>query len=156
MSYYSRSGNNNNHHYGSSKNSYGNNNRTSNGKNLLDDLDSFDVGPLRPGPAIIKNFYSESSLVTNRPQHATNQFYVDNEMTIRGYAPKPILAFNEIQFPSSIQNVIQRLGYIQPTPIQSQAWPILLSGHDLVGIAQTGSGKTLSFMLPALIHAAGQ
>jgi len=43
-----------------------------------------------------------------------------------------------------IQNVIQRLGYIRPTPIQSQAWPILLNGNDLVGIAQTGSGKTLS------------
>ncbi|CAF4555686.1 unnamed protein product, partial [Rotaria magnacalcarata] len=47
-------------------------------------------------------------------------------------------------------------GYIRPTPIQSQAWPILLSGQDLVGIAQTGSGKTLSFILPALIHSAGQ
>jgi hypothetical protein len=44
----------------------------------------------------------------------------------------------------SIRNVIQRLGYIRPTPIQSQAWPILLSGNDLVGIAQTGSGKTLA------------
>jgi superfamily II DNA/RNA helicase len=44
----------------------------------------------------------------------------------------------------AIRNVIQQLGYIRPTPIQSQAWPILLSGHDLVGIAQTGSGKTLS------------
>ncbi len=39
---------------------------------------------------------------------------------------------------------MQRLGYIRPTPIQSQAWPILLSGNDLVGIAQTGSGKTLA------------
>jgi Lhr-like helicase len=39
---------------------------------------------------------------------------------------------------------MQRLGYIRPTPIQSQAWPILLHGNDLVGIAQTGSGKTLS------------
>lgn len=44
----------------------------------------------------------------------------------------------------SLRNVIQRLGYVRPTPIQSQAWPILLSGSDLVGIAQTGSGKTLS------------
>jgi len=39
---------------------------------------------------------------------------------------------------------MQRLGYIKPTAIQSQAWPILLHGNDLVGIAQTGSGKTLS------------
>jgi hypothetical protein len=48
--------------------SYGNNNRTNNGNNLLDDLGSFDVGPLRPGPPVIKNFYSESPLVTNRTQ----------------------------------------------------------------------------------------
>jgi hypothetical protein len=47
--------------------SYGNNNR-SNGNSLLDDLDSFVVGPLRPGPTVIKNFYSESPLLTNRPQ----------------------------------------------------------------------------------------
>jgi ATP-dependent RNA helicase DDX5/DBP2 len=91
----------------------------------------------------------------------TEQFYVQNEMAIRGYAPKPILSFDEIQFPckscfinainldffcclASIQHAIQRLGYTRPTPIQSQAWPILLNGNDLVGIAQTGSGKTLA------------
>ena len=81
-------------------------------------------------------------------------------MSIRGFSPKPILTFDEIQFPgknpserktvgrnsslASIHNVMQRLGYTRPTPIQAQAWPILLTGHDLVGIAQTGSGKTLS------------
>jgi ATP-dependent RNA helicase DDX5/DBP2 len=40
-----------------------------------------------------------------------------------------------------------------PTPIQSQAWPIALQGRDMIGIAQTGSGKTLSFVLPAIVHA---
>ncbi|CAF1357737.1 unnamed protein product [Rotaria sordida] len=160
MSYSARGGNS----YGLSRGSYGNNRVHTNvkerdrhgGNNLLDDLDSFVVGPLRPGPPVIKNFYSESLLISNRPQHTTDQFYVLNEMTIRGFAPKPILSFDEMQFPSSIRNVIHQLGYIRPTPIQSQAWPILLSGNDLVGIAQTGSGKTLSFILPALIHAAGQ
>ncbi|XP_049267519.1 probable ATP-dependent RNA helicase DDX43 [Rhipicephalus sanguineus] len=39
-----------------------------------------------------------------------------------------------------------------PSPIQSQAWPILLQGQDLIGIAQTGTGKTLAFLLPAMIH----
>lgn len=38
------------------------------GNNLLDDLDSFTVGPLRPGPAVLKNFYTESSLISNRSQ----------------------------------------------------------------------------------------
>ncbi|CAF1347441.1 unnamed protein product [Rotaria magnacalcarata] len=160
MSYNGRGGNS----YGSSRGSYGNNRGHGGvkdrdrhgGNNLLDDLDSFTVGPLRPGPTVIKNFYTESPLITSRPQHVTDQFYALNEMTIRGFAPKPILTFDELQFPTSIRNVIHQLGYIRPTPIQSQAWPILLSGQDLVGIAQTGSGKTLSFILPALIHSAGQ
>jgi hypothetical protein len=56
--------------------SYGNNNRTSNGNSLLDDLDSFVVGPLRPGPPVIKNFYSESPLITNRPQVRRVEFDV--------------------------------------------------------------------------------
>ncbi|CAF1096454.1 unnamed protein product [Adineta ricciae] len=157
MSYHGRGGSS----YGPPRSSHGGNYRSNDrdrhgGNSLLDDLDSFTVAPLRPGPPVIKNFYSESPLISNRPQHVNDQFYTQNEMTIRGFAPKPILSFDEIQFPSSIQNVIRQLGYVRPTPIQSQAWPILLSGSDLVGIAQTGSGKTLSFMLPALIHAAGQ
>ena len=48
--------------------SYGSSNRSSNGNSLLDDLDSFVVEPLRPGPPVIKNFYSESPLITNRSQ----------------------------------------------------------------------------------------
>ena len=39
-----------------------------------------------------------------------------------------------------------------PSPIQSQCWPVLLSGRDVVGIAKTGSGKTLAFSLPGLVH----
>jgi len=58
-----------------SKGSYGNNRSNERdrhgGNNLLDDLDSFVVGPLRPGPPVIKNFYIESSLVSNRPQVKT-------------------------------------------------------------------------------------
>ena len=37
-----------------------------------------------------------------------------------------------------------------------QAWPVLMKGLDLIGIAQTGTGKTLAFLLPALIHIEGQ
>lgn len=43
-------------------------------------------------------------------------------------------------------------GFKKPTPIQSMCWPTLLSGNDLVGVAQTGSGKTLGFMVPILVH----
>ena len=46
--------------------------------------------------------------------------------------------------------------FSQPSPIQAQCWPIILSGHDLVGVAATGSGKTLAFGLPALQHIQAQ
>ena len=48
--------------------------------------------------------------------------------------------------------VFRKNGFQNPTPIQAQGWPIALSGRDMVGIAQTGSGKTLGYMLPAIIH----
>ena len=44
----------------------------------------------------------------------------------------------------------RELGYAEPTPIQAQAIPELLSGHDVIGQAQTGSGKTAAFGLPML------
>lgn len=51
---------------------------------------------------------------------------------------------------------IVRVGYEAPTPIQSQAIPIVLSGRDLIGLAKTGSGKTLSFVWPMLVHVLDQ
>lgn len=52
----------------------------------------------------------------------------------------------------SNSQVIMKQGFAEPTAIQSQGWPVVLSGRDLVGIAQTGSGKTLAYMLPAVVH----
>ena len=47
---------------------------------------------------------------------------------------------------------IRRAGFSAPTPIQAQAWPIAMSGRDLVAIAKTGSGKTCGFLLPGMLH----
>lgn len=66
--------------------------------------------------------------------------------------PAPVLEFSETGFPSYITTEMTRQGFTTPTVIQSTAWPIAMSGRDLVGIAQTGSGKTLAYILPALIH----
>ncbi|AQK44256.1 hypothetical protein ZEAMMB73_Zm00001d025685 [Zea mays] len=46
--------------------------------------------------------------------------------------------------------------FVEPTPIQSQGWPMTLKGRDLIDIAQTGSGKTLSYLLPRLVHVGAQ
>lgn len=43
--------------------------------------------------------------------------------------------------------------FSKPTAIQSQCWPLVLSGHDVIGVAATGSGKTVAFGLPGLVHA---
>ena len=49
-----------------------------------------------------------------------------------------------------LQQAVRDAGYVKPTPIQVQAMPLLLKGRDLIGIAQTGTGKTAAFMLPIL------
>ena len=51
-----------------------------------------------------------------------------------------------------VMATINKQGFEKPSPIQSQAWPYLLSGKDMIGIAQTGTGKTLAFLMPAFIH----
>jgi len=55
-----------------------------------------------------------------------------------------------------LMEAIRRHGYQKPTPIQAQALPLALSGRDVVGIAETGSGKTVAYLLPMLVHAAAQ
>lgn len=67
--------------------------------------------------------------------------------------PKPVKTIEQAfkNYPQILQEC-QKQNFIKPTPIQAQLWPILLKGLDCVGIAQTGTGKTLAFLLPALIH----
>nr|CAI5840697.1 unnamed protein product [Callosobruchus analis] len=62
------------------------------------------------------------------------------------------MTFEEAGFPEYVLNEVKKMGFKHPTPIQAQGWPIALSGRDMVGIASTGSGKTLSYILPAIVH----
>lgn len=82
--------------------------------------------------------------------------YVDGADTSRPI-PKPIKTFHHAfhAYPK-ILNVIQKQKFTEPSPVQCQAWPIIMSGHDLVAIAQTGTGKTLAYILPAIINLLGQ
>lgn len=66
--------------------------------------------------------------------------------------PEPVLSFEEACFPEYVMSELRKMGFKSPTAIQSQGWPIALSGRDMVGIASTGSGKTLSYILPAIVH----
>lgn len=66
--------------------------------------------------------------------------------------PKPVTTFEEAGLPEYVLAEIRKAGFSNPSPIQSQAWPMALSGRDLVGVSATGSGKTIAFSLPAMIH----
>jgi ATP-dependent RNA helicase DeaD len=59
-------------------------------------------------------------------------------------------AFKQLGLAPEIQQALEELGYTEPTPIQEQAIPELLAGHDVIGQAQTGTGKTAAFGLPML------
>jgi len=80
-----------------------------------------------------------------------------HEITVFGTnVPKPVRTFEEASVPEFMLNEILKAGFTEPTAIQSQGWPMALSGRDMVGIAQTGSGKTLSFLVPAVVHIVAQ
>jgi ATP-dependent RNA helicase DeaD len=61
-----------------------------------------------------------------------------------------VSAFKDLGLKQEIQLALDELGYVEPSPIQEQAIPELLAGHDVIGQAQTGTGKTAAFGLPLL------
>ncbi|WP_379963572.1 DEAD/DEAH box helicase [Epilithonimonas sp. UC225_85] len=60
------------------------------------------------------------------------------------------MSFESLGLSSNIISSVKKLGYLKPFPIQEQAIPVILQGKDLMGIAQTGSGKTACFVIPIL------
>ena len=62
------------------------------------------------------------------------------------------MTFQDLELIAPLQKAIKLKGYTHPSPIQEQAIPILLNKHDLLGCAQTGTGKTAAFALPILQH----
>src|SRR5271168_1051775 len=58
--------------------------------------------------------------------------------------------FSDFPLSSALQSNLAQHGFVQPTPVQALAIPQQLAGHDLVITAQTGTGKTLAFLLPLL------
>ncbi len=66
------------------------------------------------------------------------------------------MPFRQLGLDARILHAVQDAGYTEPTPVQSAAIPLILAGHDLIGIAQTGTGKTAAFTLPILTKLAAQ
>src|SRR5262245_19439179 len=60
------------------------------------------------------------------------------------------MSFQDLGLSEDAVHGVQSMGYVDPTPIQLRAFPIILSSKDLIGSAQTGTGKTAAFALPIL------
>lgn len=104
-------------------------------------------------PKFEKSFYKEDPAVTSRSERDVEAFRKLKEITIQGkHVPRPVQTFDEAGFPKYVMDEVKAQGFAAPTAIQSQGWPMALSGRDVVGIAETGSGKTLTYCLPAIVH----
>lgn len=101
-----------------------------------------------------KNFYVEVPELAKMTQEEVNAYRVELEgIMVKGKGcPKPIKTWVQCGVSMKILSSMRRHNYEKPTPIQAQAIPAIMSGRDLIGIAKTGSGKTIAFLLPMFRH----
>jgi ATP-dependent RNA helicase DDX5/DBP2 len=118
--------------------------------------DSDSEAPAAAAFTTVKCFYDETKQGVRRDPEEVNQYYEQEKIAVTGVnAPVPFLEFTDYPWPKMAVQLFRRNNYIKPTPIQAQCWPIAISGRDLIGIAVTGSGKTMAYTLPAFIHIEG-
>jgi len=105
-----------------------------------------------------KNFYIESAELSRMtPEEVLALRRELGGIRIKGKnCPRPVKTWGQCGLPSKILELIRKLSYEKPTPIQAQAIPCIMSGRNVIGVAKTGSGKTLSYLLPLLRHVAAQ
>lgn len=77
-----------------------------------------------------------------------------NIATKGGGIPNPMRNWKESNLPRRLLEIIEQVGYVDPSPIQRAAIPVALQNRDLIGVAVTGSGKTAAFLLPLLVYIA--
>ena len=86
------------------------------------------------------------------------EFRKRNEISVRAppgvTVPDPMVSFDAGPWPAPLMGAVKRAGYENPTAIQAQSWPIALQGYDMISVAKTGSGKTVAFLFPGLMHIA--
>ncbi|XP_058032239.1 probable ATP-dependent RNA helicase DDX43 [Ahaetulla prasina] len=112
-------------------------------------------------PPLEKCFYKEAPNIACMSQEEVDKWRKENNSIScddlkdgeKRRIPNPVHKFEDAfkDHPDIMAN-IKKVGFEKPTPIQSQAWPIILQGFDLIGIAQTGTGKTLAYLMPGFIH----
>lgn len=112
------------------------------------DYSKIDLQPIR------KNFWAEPSELASLTEAdvADLRLELDGIKVSGKDVPKPVQKWAQCGLTRQTLDVISNLGYEKPTPIQMQALPALMSGRDVIGVAKTGSGKTVAFLLPMFRH----
>lgn len=101
-----------------------------------------------------KSFYHPPAEVEEMTEEDAERLRMElDAIKVRGRdCPKPLTKWSYCGLPGSCLDVIQKLNYKSPTAIQAQAIPAIMSGRDIIGVAKTGSGKTMAFLLPMFRH----
>ena len=101
-----------------------------------------------------KSFYHEPSELSEMTEEEVADLRLELDgIKIRGVdTPKPVQKWSQCGLGVQSLEVIQKLGYEKPSSIQTQAIPSIMSGRDVIGVAKTGSGKTIAFLLPMFRH----
>lgn len=103
---------------------------------------------------IRKNFWVEPYELSQMTEAEVQELRLDLDgIKVSGKdVPKPVQKWSHCGLTQPLLNVVEKLGYEKPTPIQMQALPVIMSGRDVIGVAKTGSGKTMAFLLPMFRH----
>ena len=105
----------------------------------------------------IKTSWKPPKCILNAPQSRHDRIRELTGISCEGEdVPPPIVSFKDMKFPSFILKALKSKAIEKPMPIQIQGMPAVLSGRDLIGIAYTGSGKTLVFTLPIIMFSMEQ
>ncbi|KAI9016328.1 P-loop containing nucleoside triphosphate hydrolase protein [Phycomyces nitens] len=101
-----------------------------------------------------KNFYIEPPELKEMTTDQVDMLRIELDgIKIRGVnCPKPVLKWTHCGLPAGCLEVIRKLKFDKPTSIQAQAIPAIMNGRDVIGVAKTGSGKTIAFLLPMFRH----
>lgn len=108
--------------------------------------------------AFKKDFYQEVPELAQLTKEEVNELRIslENIKVVGKSCPKPVTCWAHCGLSKKIMEVLKKSNYLSPTPIQAQAIPAIMSGRDVMGIAKTGCGKTLSFLLPMFRHILAQ
>jgi len=117
------------------------------------DIPTIDYSKIELNP-VRKNFWVEPQELAQMTEEEVAELRMELDgIKVSGKnVPKPVQKWSQCGLTRPILDTIEKLGFEKPTPIQMQALPVIMSGRDVIGVAKTGSGKTMAFVLPMLRH----